>query len=70
MKINKSDKNAQYTCDIYGQLVMQCNYQATSKGNLNKYRRSVHEGVKFPCSQRNYKATTAGSLKNTQKISI
>ena len=40
----------------------QCEYQATTKGSLDKHRRSVHEGIKYPCGQCEYQATTKGSL--------
>ena len=29
----------------------QCEYQATSKRNLDQHKKSVHEGIKYPCEQ-------------------
>ena len=40
----------------------QCEYQATTKGNLDQHRRSVHEGIKYPCGQCEYQATRKSSL--------
>ena len=41
----------------------QCNYKATSNGNLKRHIESVHEKVKYSCDQCDYKATTQGLLK-------
>ena len=49
------DKNAKYNCDV-------CDHQVTSKGNLARHKRAVHEGVKFPCGQCNHQATSKGNL--------
>ena len=42
----------------------QCDYKATSKGNLTQHKRVVHEGVKYPCRQCDHKATSKGHLDN------
>ena len=34
----------------------------TIRGDLSIHKRAVHEGVKYPCGQCNYQATTQGSL--------
>ena len=47
------DENAKYNCDV-------CGHQVTSKGNLARHKRAVHEGVKFPCGQCNHQATSKG----------
>ena len=35
----------------------QCEYQATSKCNIEKHRKSVHEAMKYPCEQCEYQAS-------------
>ena len=40
----------------------QCEYQATTNGDLDRHRRSVHEGIKYPFQQCEYQATTKGGL--------
>ena len=47
----------------------QCDYQATTKGDLDKHRRSVHEGIKYPCGQCEYQATQKGN-RDKHKVSI
>ena len=37
---------------------------ATQKGDLLRHTKSIHEGVKFPCNQSDYKATQRGHLLN------
>ena len=52
-------QNEIVTNDVIGQ----CRYQATNKGNLAKHKRAVHEGVKYHCRQCGYyQETTKGSL--------
>ena len=41
---------------------MQCEYQATAKSDLEKHKKSVHKGVRYPCGQCEYQATTKGNL--------
>ena len=43
-------------------LCAQCDHKASTKGNLIKHIKSIHEGVKFPCDQCDYKATKKGNL--------
>ena len=38
------------------------------EGNLKEHRESIHEGVRYPCDQCDYKATTKGNIKK-HKIS-
>ena len=37
-------------------IIFQCNHKATKQSNLKEHIESVHEGVKYPCSQCDYKA--------------
>ena len=36
-------------------------------GNLAEHKRAVHEGVKYPCEQCNYQATSKGNLAKHQR---
>ena len=47
----KLENIEQYPCE-------QCQYQATSKRNLARHRRAVHEGIKYPCGQCQHEATS------------
>ena len=38
------------------------NVLTTKKGSLRKHIKTIHEGVKFPCEQCDYKATQKGDL--------
>ena len=40
----------------------QCQHQSTSKGDLAKHIRAVHEGIKYHCGQCQYQATSTESL--------
>ena len=44
-----------YPCD-------ECQHQSSSKGDLAKHRRAVHEGIKYPCGQCQHQATSKGDL--------
>ena len=44
------------TCD-------QCDYKATTKGDLRRHLESIHEGARYTCDQCDYKPTTKGDLK-------
>ena len=62
VKSNKSNKTvamnnkSKFPCQ-------QCDYQATTGGNLQMHVLSIHEGVKYPCEQCDYQATTTSALK-------
>ena len=36
----------------------QCEYQTIQKVNLEKHKRSVHEGIKYSCGQCEYQTTS------------
>ena len=41
----------------------QCDYESTTKGNLNTHCRGVHHKIKaYDCDQCSYSATTKGNL--------
>ena len=42
-------------------------YQATAKRSLGLHRRSIHDGIKYPCGQCDYQATTKSSLRQHRK---
>ena len=42
----------------------QCDYKATTQGNLRKHKQSKHEGVKYYCNQCDYKATQQRRLRS------
>jgi len=41
-------------------------YKATTKGNLKRHRQSIHERIKHPCDQCDYKAKKKVILRNTK----
>lgn len=51
-----SDLGRIYTCD-------QCDKTFKQKGHLGVHLKAVHQGIRFPCSICDYKATTKGNLK-------
>ena len=48
-------KGEHYPCE-------QCSYRATTKWDLTRHIKSIHEGERFPCDQCSYKATTKPNL--------
>ena len=40
----------------------ECNYKATSNGNLKVHISGSHEGIKYPCTECDYEATRKQSL--------
>ena len=51
---------AKYSC-------WQCDHEVTSKGDLNRHKRAVHEGAKYPSRQCCHKATSNVVLINTKE---
>ena len=45
----------------------ECGKMFSSKGTMMVHYRSKHEGIKYPCNQCDYQATTQGSLKRHTK---
>ena len=45
-----------------------CDYQATTKGNLQTHIQSTHEGIKFPCKECEYQATQQIHLQTHIKL--
>ena len=48
-------------------LCKQCGKQFSSKGDVSKHQRAIHEGVKYPCGKCDYQATTKGHLAEHQR---
>ena len=46
----------------------QCKNKSTVAGHLKTHVESIHEGVRYPCDQCNYKATEKGNLKKLSKL--
>ena len=44
-----------------------CEYQATTKGSVDRHRKSVHEGIRYPCRQCEYQAATKGNLERHRR---
>jgi len=53
---------SQISSDTKSTQCPECEAVFTTKGNMVKHYRSVHEGVKYPCNQCDYQATDKGSL--------
>ena len=63
-ELSKTQTNFLWRCQIQ---YKPCNFQSTTKANLVKHEKSVHEQVNFSCKQCNCDATTKGNLKEHQK---
>ena len=55
LKASSTEKGSRYYCK-------ECGKQMMNKSNLNTHVRSVHDGIKYPCGQCQYEATSKGSL--------
>ena len=53
--INHMNNTGRYPCN-------KCEKQFSNQGNLNMRNKSAHGGIKFPCSDCSYKATTKQTL--------
>ena len=51
----KNMKIEKFSCSI-------CGCQVSQKNNLERHKRAVHEGFRYPCRICDYEATTQGSL--------
>ena len=45
----------------------QCEYAATTSGNLRKHMEAKHEGIRYPCDQCEHAASTASHLRRHKK---
>ena len=54
--LKKSKANKSFFCQ-------ECGAGFTHKGTMNLHYKSIHQGVKYPCSQCDYQANQLGNLK-------
>ena len=45
-----------------------CDYEVFTNRSLAEHKRSVHEGVKYPCKQCDYDATKKRNLAEHQRV--